>query len=115
MNSSDQAGPDYSMLSRRWSGIKLITSQMAMEIARIVHRELEGQANLDCNEPLSVVDDGDSWVVSGAKSIEYDPSNPVLEGSLKMRISQFDAQILSYVLALTMPRPAAAGPNTDQH
>lgn len=114
MNPSGQVGPDYSMLSRRWNGIKLITSQMAMEIARIVHRKSEGQAALDRDEPLCVVEDGDAWVVSGAKPIAYDPSNPALEGSLKMRISQFDAQILSYVLATTMPRPATPEPNTDE-
>jgi hypothetical protein len=35
---------------------------MAIEIARIVHRESEGQAVFERSEPLSVVEDGDAWV-----------------------------------------------------
>ncbi len=114
MNASGQLGPDYSMLSRRWSGTKLITSQMAIEIARMVHRESGGQADLERNEPLSAAEDGDAWVVSGAKPVKYDPSHPVLDGSLQMRISQFDGQILSYVLAMILPRPAASAPDTGE-
>jgi hypothetical protein len=102
------------MLSRRWSGTKLITSQIALEIARLVHKEGSAEADLELDEPLSVTEDGDAWIISGARSINYDPGSPVANGSLRMRISQFDGQILSYVLAMTLRRPDISEPTTDK-
>jgi hypothetical protein len=107
MNHSNSGQPDYSMLSRRWSGTKLITSQIALEIARQVHKQNRGEKDLASNEPLSVAQEGDTWVVTGSKIDKYDPNSQTLDGSLRMIVSQFDGQILSYMLAFVLPRYSA--------
>jgi hypothetical protein len=105
MSASDLGQSDYSMQSRRWSQQKLITCQTAIEIARLVHRDSYSQVDLDANEPVTARADGDTWLVSGAKENKYEPGSK-LDGALEMRISQFDGQILSYVLSFVLPRPA---------
>ncbi len=107
MNDTNLIQPDYSMQSRRWSGTKLITSQIAVDIARLVHRQTGGDSGLAINEPLLVAESGDNWVVTGSKITRYDPNDQALGGSLRMVISQFDGQILSYALTLTLPRDLA--------
>jgi NTF2 fold immunity protein len=83
------------MLSRRWSGEKLITGSIALQIARLIHHQTYGQADLDANEPLGIRDEQDVWIVSGVKIVPIDPAGPVLDGPLEMRISKYDGQILS--------------------
>lgn len=96
---------DYSMLSRRWSGEKLITSPIALQIARLIHHETYGQADLDANEPLGIRDEQDVWIVSGAKFVPFDPAGPQLDGPLEMRISKYDGQILSYLFRIALSQP----------
>jgi hypothetical protein len=113
MSVSNPDQPDYSMLSRRWSGAKLITSQVALEIARLVHKQAEGESDLASNEPLTAAEEGDTWVVTGSKIVRYDPKDEKLDGSLRIVISQFDAQILSYTLAFVLPRDFALPKSND--
>jgi len=100
MNSTNEDDPDYTMMSRRWSGEILITSDTAIEIARRVHLNHYGQADLSANEPLSVSEKGSHWLVIGAKKIKEIRPNETLDGPLVMKISKFDGQILSYFFAL---------------
>jgi len=102
-NSSET--PDYTMLSRRWSGQTLISVDIAIQLARLVHEEQYGQSALREEEPLSVEEDGDCWVVKGAKALKYDVTTPKLDGPMEMRISKFDGQILSYAFVAPLPRP----------
>ena len=111
MNSSEQ--PDYTMLSRRWSGARLITSQIAIEIARLVHKQAQGEADLASNEPLLAIEEGDAWVVTGSKVVRYDPTDGALGGSLRLVVSQFDGQILSYARTLVLPHDLAPPKSTD--
>jgi len=113
MSVSNTQQPDYSMLSRRWSRTKLITSQIAIEIARLVHKQAQGEDELASNEPLLAIEEGDAWVVTGSKVVRYSSSEQALSGSLRMAISQFDGQILSYTLALVLPRNLAPPQSTD--
>jgi NTF2 fold immunity protein len=106
--------PDYSMLSRRWSGQKLISADLAVAIARQIHKEQYGQTTLDEDEPLSVSDDGDCWIVNGGKKRNFEPKNLVLDGPLRMRISKFDGQILSYLFAIALPRPGQQSPREER-
>jgi len=109
----NSAQPDYSMLSRRWSGVKLIDSQIAIEIARLVHKQAAGEADLASNEPLLAAEDGDAWVVTGSKVVRYNSNDQSLGGSLRMVISQFDGQILSYALTLVLPQDLGQSKSTD--
>lgn len=88
------------MWMRRASGVKLISAQTAIELARqVVHDEL-GPTEVERNEPLNAVEDGDAWVVVGNELVEFNTEHPPVSGwigPLWMRISQFDGQILSYV------------------
>jgi hypothetical protein len=96
---------DYSVLSRRWSGEKLITGLIAVQMARLAHRETYGQTDLDANEPLDVRDEQDVWIVSGSKIVPFDPAGPILDGPLEMRVSKYDGQILSYLFRLALSQP----------
>lgn len=98
--------PDFSMSSRRMNGVKLVSRETALQIARLIHSSVEGAKSLAENEPLSVAESVDEWVVSGSRSGSYNGTIPGLIGPLMMRISQYDAQILSYAMAL---HPIASG------
>jgi len=108
MSDSSKNIPDYTMQSRRWNQQKVITSEIAIQIARLVHRQSYGEADLKANEPLTVAADGDAWVITGAKESRYDRVDPKVDGAFEMRISQFDGQILSYAFIELLPRPAAS-------
>jgi len=113
MSASIPDQPDYSMLSRRWSGSKLVTSQIALEIARLVHTQAEGENDLANNAPLAAAAEGDTWIVTGSKVVRHDSSMEKLDGSLRMVISQFDAQIVSYTLTFVLPRNLAPPKSND--
>ena len=85
-----------SLYLRRASGAKLISAQIATEIARLVLREQYGQTELDRNEPFSIVEDGDTWIVRGKDPPKQAPQTPpdiISDGPFKMQISQYDGQI----------------------
>ena len=107
MSETKQSQPDFSMLSRRWNGVMLISREVAVEIARLVHKSAEGSDSLEANEPLVVAEDRDTWIVTGAKSEGFDRATPGLIGPLRMQISKFDAQILGYVMMMHSNKPTA--------
>lgn len=89
-----------SMWMRRATGVKLISASTAIEIARRVINDEFGEIEVARNEPLTAVEDGDTWVVVGSESAEFNaehPPTPSWAGPLHMRVSQFDGQILGYV------------------
>jgi hypothetical protein len=100
MKTKNQEGPDYTMLSRRWSGETLITTETALELARSVHRNLYGADDLSANEPLTATEDGDNWIVRGSKKMKELRANEPLDGPMIMKISKYDAQILSYMFGI---------------
>jgi len=64
----------------------------------MIVRDEYGQDELDRNEPLSVQEDGDSWVVEGAPGKQHTlgPDRFKGAGPIYARIAQFDGQILDY-------------------
>jgi hypothetical protein len=102
-----------SMFLRGISGSRLISAPIAVEIARLILAEQHGPSSLKQNEPFSVVEDGDTWIVQGAARaapIVDTGSGLPLEGPFKMQISQFDGQILDCVFVVTIPSAFAAAP-----
>jgi hypothetical protein len=85
-----------------------LSREIAVEIARLVHKSAEGPESLDANEPLTVLEDDDSWIVNGTESGKFDRTIPGLVGPFRMQISKFDAQILSYVMTLNSNKPSAS-------
>jgi hypothetical protein len=104
--------PDFSIVSRRLNGVKLVTQEIALQLARLVHGFVEGAESLAANEPLLITEAGDDWVITGSRTGSYDGTLPGLVGPLSMRISQYDAQILSYAMALH-PIESTASPPTN--
>jgi len=96
--SSDE--PDLTMISRRGSGVKLITAETALEIARRVHSGAYAATEFAANEPLSITQSGRNWLVRGPKRVPPVEANQTLDGPLAMKISQFDGQIRSYLFEL---------------
>jgi hypothetical protein len=89
-----------SMWMRRVGGVKLISASKAIELARRVVNDEFGAIEVARNEPLIAVEDGDTWVVIGSESPEFNvahPPTPNWAGPVHMRVSQFDGQILGYV------------------
>ena len=84
--------------SRRWRQIDLRVDRNRTRQASL-NDEL-GAIELERNEPLTAEEDGDTWIVTGSESDEFNAQHPPASGwtgPLQMRISQFDGQILSYV------------------
>ncbi len=100
MKATNQQVPDYTMLSRRWGGEFLVNMGTALELARSVHRNLHGADDLSENEPLTATEDGDNWIVRGSKQIKELRPNEPLDGPMIMKISKYDAQILSYMFGI---------------
>jgi hypothetical protein len=112
MPATNQEQEDFSMWSRRANGVKLISDATAIEIARRVLNDELGPIEVERNEPLSVVQDGDCWVVTGSESTEFNAKHPPASGwagPLQMRISQFDGRILSYVFTFDWAKAKATG------
>lgn len=85
-----------SMWLRHANGVRLISAPTAVEIVRMIVKDEYGQADLERNEPLSVRDDGEAWVVLGSGPKPSNPPDPQWAGPLEVRISKFDGQILDY-------------------
>jgi hypothetical protein len=102
---------DASMWMRRAGGVKLISASTAIELARRVLNDELGAIELERNEPLTAEQDGDTWIVTGSESDEFNAQHPPTSGwtgPLQMRISQFDGQILSYVFTFDWGKAKAA-------
>jgi hypothetical protein len=81
----------------RANNIDLITSGTAIEIVRRVVCDRYGQEEVDRNEPLTVKDDGDTWLVRGTISPSVAGSRQAWMGPIRGRIAKFDGQILGFI------------------
>jgi len=101
--SQDQA---FSMVIHAATGQKLISESTALEIARRVTLDRFGQLEVDRNLPLRAREDGNTWVILGTYSKEFNernPPNPPWGGPLHMVISSRDGQILAYEFVPNLP------------
>ena len=81
----------------RANKVEFITSETAIEIVRRVIRDRNGQDEVDRNEPLTVQDDCDTWLVCGTATSSATSSAPAWMGPIKARIAKFDGQILGFI------------------
>ena len=81
----------------RANNIDLITSDTAIEIVRRVVRDRYGQEEVDRDEPLTVKDDSDTWLVRGTISPSVAGSRQAWMGPIHGRIAKFDGQILGFI------------------
>lgn len=91
-------GLSPSMWMRRARGSRLVSAKTAAQLIRLIVTDEYGQDELDRNEPLSVREDGDVWIVDGAPGEQHAQvhGRPRGAGPLFARISKFDGQILDY-------------------
>lgn len=88
------------MWLRYANGAQLISTKTAQELARMIIKDEYGEAELDRNEPLSIHDEGKTWLVSGSMPTapdSSDPRQPSWGGPIQVRISKFDGQIIDYM------------------
>ena len=76
----------------------LITEELALEIAKLVFIEEFGREEFELQQPLTVQDEGDTWVVEGSR--EYDENAPrmhyqLLDGKVLIEISKENGAILA--------------------
>jgi hypothetical protein len=93
----DQQYHSEGMWLLRANKIDLITSDTAIEIIRRVVRDRSGQDEVDRNEPLTVEDDGDTWLVRGTASASAAGSRKAWMGPIRGRVAKFDGQILGFI------------------
>jgi hypothetical protein len=98
----DSEQPD--MFARRAAGIRLISEDIALAIARLVFAREHGEEALEKQLPLSVVGDAYTWVVRGSAPVVACTDISKLVQSLEMRISQFNGQIFTNHFAFYLPR-----------
>lgn len=103
MLSDDEDEPDMIMRSR--SRGELISADTAVDLARRVHSDYYGVEDLNANEPLTVSEKGNFWIVRGSKKMIPFEAGRVPAGPFVMKISKFDARILSYVEEMKPIRP----------
>ncbi len=101
----DSEQPD--MFARRAAGIRLISEDIALAIARLVFAREHGEEALEKQLPLSVVGDAYTWVWSGGSPpvVACTAIFSKLVQSLEMWISQFNGQIFTNHFAFYLPRP----------
>lgn len=90
-------GAHTSMYLSRLTGQKYVTRDTALAFAQMIIRDNFGQDELKLQSPLDVREDGDNWVIRGAKRRNLKPSVPsnrLLDSDIAIIISQFDGQIL---------------------
>ncbi len=100
MTTSESDRTASSMWLHKSLGTKLISAEIAMEIARLITRERYGQLEVARNEPLKVEAADDTWIVTGSNNEDFNakhPRQPTWGGPVRMQISQSDGQILEYV------------------
>ena len=81
----------------RANKIDFITSETAVEIVRRVVCNRYGQDEVNRNEPLTVKDDGDTWLVRGTAAPSAAGSATPWKGPIKARLAKFDGQILGFI------------------
>jgi hypothetical protein len=92
----------------RMNGVKSISANIAVQIARLVLEERSGPIERARNEPLKAIDDAETWVVLGSENPNDNARHPPFAtsaGPLQMRIAKFDGQILSYLFQINLDQP----------
>jgi hypothetical protein len=74
-----------SMKLRGFNSEPLITEDLALEIAKLLLIREFGSDDFELQQPLSVKDEGDAWLVEGSREFDYDaPRADRPEGSAQM-------------------------------
>lgn len=81
----------------RANKVDLITSDTAIEIIRRVVRDRYGQHEVERNEPLTVKEEDDTWLVRGTVSPSAAESREAWLGPIRGRVAKFDGQILGFI------------------
>jgi hypothetical protein len=87
-----------SMKLRGFNREPLITEEMALEIAKLVFIREFGSEEFERQQPLTVQDEGDSWVIDGSR--EYDEAAPrvhhqLVDGKTLIEIAKENGAILA--------------------
>ena len=84
---------DASMVARIAMGEQLVSSEIALELCKMVIIHLRGKDEYEAQIPLSVEDGSNVWKVRGSRALKDDtfPLGPVC-----MSISKLDAAIVSF-------------------
>jgi hypothetical protein len=77
--------------------IDLITSDTAIEVIRRVLRDRYSQTEVDRNEPLTVKEEGDTWLVRGTVPSSTAGPQGAWMGPVRGRVAKFDGQILGFI------------------
>jgi NTF2 fold immunity protein len=97
----DGSGVDLSMYLYGVLQQKLVTRDTALAFACALLKDKFGAEELALQEPITISEDGDTWVVSGSRQPNWDdgrPSGAMRRGKAEVVISQFDGRILKFTV-----------------
>lgn len=92
--------PSHPMQLRRILQQKLVSREVALEIARLIIKDNDGEDELRLQEPLLASEIGDDWEIVGSRQVNYDDGRPpgaLRLGRIELIISQWDGQIRNFV------------------
>ena len=96
------------MILRGFNREPLITAAVALEIAKLVFIREFGSEEFERQQPLTVQDEGDSWVIQGSR--EYDEDAPrehsqLVDGRALIEIAKDNGAILALEKFLAFADP----------
>lgn len=88
----------------------LVTEAMALAIAKLVFIEEFGPDDFELQQPLTVQDEGDTWVIEGSRRYDYEAPrdhDQMVDGRTQIEISKENGAILALnkYVDLTEPKP----------
>ena len=117
MNNDDHSGVDHSVYLYRVLGQKLVSRDTALGFAKLLLSDRFGDSEVQLQNPLTVEEAGDTWVVHGARQPDFDdglPDGVLRRGKAEIVISQVDGRILKFAIdGALAPLPDAISPSKD--
>ena len=105
----DGSGVDLSMYLYGILQQKLVTRDTALAFACALLKDKFGEEELALQDPISIREDGDTWVISGSRQPNWNdgrPSGAVRSGKAEVVISQFDGRILKLTVDAAIAPPS---------
>lgn len=98
-----------SMKLRGFGKEPLITDEIALEIAKLMFIREFGPEDFQLQQPLTIRDEGNSWLVEGSREYDYEAprDNQIVEGKALIEIDKENGAILALTktVDLTGPEP----------
>lgn len=96
-----------SMKLRGFGQGPLITEEIALEIAKLMFIREFGSADFELQQPLTIQDDGESWLIEGSREYDYEAprDSQMVEGKAMIEIAKENGAILALTKTVDLADP----------